>query len=78
MTVKKQNVRFGNVIITTLDNGKDKIKTSHPFVVDIPNELVKNIITGMNHTRFEKAVHHLEYITLFQDSQDGRMYKKRG
>jgi hypothetical protein len=47
MIVQKQKVRVGNVIITTVDNGKDKIKTIHPFKVEIPNELVKNIITGM-------------------------------
>lgn len=53
MKITKQKIRYGNLIITTLDNGKDKIKITRPFKAEIPNELVKNIITGMyqNHLK---------------------------
>jgi hypothetical protein len=51
MIVKKQKIRYGNVIIVTADNGKDKIKIIRPFKEEVSEELVKNIITGMYHIR---------------------------
>ena len=45
MKVKKRNNE--NAIITIVDNGIAKIKIISPFKVEISNELVKNIITGM-------------------------------
>ena len=75
MKVIKQKIRFGNVIITTVDNGKDRIKTVRPFKVDIPNELVKNIITGMNHSQ---AVPSPQLHRLVSRFSGRTMYKKRG
>jgi hypothetical protein len=51
MKVKKQKIRYGNVIIVTADNGKDKIKIIRPFKKEVSDELVENIITGMYHSQ---------------------------
>jgi hypothetical protein len=51
MKVKKQKIRYGNVIIATADNGKDKIKIIRPFKKEVSDELVENIITGMYHSQ---------------------------
>lgn len=47
MKITKQKIRYGNVIITTVNNGKDKVKIIRPFKREISDELLKNILTGI-------------------------------
>jgi hypothetical protein len=44
MRTEKQKFRLGGSVLTSVDNGKYKIRVMHPLKKELPDELIRNVL----------------------------------